>query len=62
MADREKADLLLEKTDVYKVYWLNCDFLLENLLLTVFLPNKVTAIKGRSRETAMFVADEEGVF
>jgi len=62
MADREEADFPLEKIDVYKVYWLDRDLLLENPLLTVLSPNKVTAIKGRPCEIATFVANKEGVF
>ena len=62
MADREEADLPLEKTDIHKVYWLNRNLSLKNPLLTVLSPNKVTATKGRPRETATFAADKEGVF
>jgi hypothetical protein len=62
MADREEADLPLEKADVHEVYWLNRNLSLENPLLTVLSPNKVTATKGRPRETATFAADEEGIF
>ena len=62
MADREEADLPLEKTDIYKIYWLDRNFLLKNPLLTVLLPNKVTVTKGRPCKTAMFVANKEGVF
>jgi hypothetical protein len=62
MADREEADLPLEKTDVHEVYWLDRNLSLENPLLTVLSPNKVTATKGRPRETATFAADKEGVF
>jgi hypothetical protein len=62
MANKEEAGLLLIKEDVYKVYWLDRDFLLNNLLLTVFSPKKVMTIKGRSCETAIFVADKEGIF
>jgi hypothetical protein len=62
IADREEADLPLEKADVYEVYWLDRDLSLDNPLLTVFSPKKVTAIKGRPCEIAIFAANEEGVF
>jgi hypothetical protein len=62
MADREEADLPLEKADVHEVYWLDRDLSLKNPLLTVLSPKKVTAIKGRPRKIATFTADEEGVF
>jgi len=62
MVDREKADLFLEKIDIYEVYWLDRDLLLKNPLLIVLSPNKIMATKGRPRETAMFVANKEGVF
>jgi len=62
MADKEEAGLSFKKKDIYKVYWLDCDLTLSNPLLTVLLPKKVIATKGRPCETATFTADEEGVF
>jgi hypothetical protein len=62
MADKEEAGLPLEKEDVHEVYWLDRDLALDNPLLTVLSPKKVTATKGRPRETATFAANEEGVF
>jgi hypothetical protein len=62
MADKEEVGLPLEKEDVYKVYWLDRDLVFSNLLLTVFSLKKVMATKGRPCETAMFVANEEGIF
>jgi hypothetical protein len=61
MADREEVDLPLEKADVYEVYWLNRDLSLENPLLTVLSPNKVTPTKERPREIATFTANEEEI-
>ena len=62
MADRKEADLFFKKIDVYKVYWLNRDLLLENPLLTVLSPKKVMATKGRPYKTAIFTANEKGIF
>jgi hypothetical protein len=62
IADKEEAGLSLEKEDVYKVYWLDHNLILSNPLLTVLLPKKVTAIKGRPCKTAIFTANKEGVF
>ena len=47
MADNEEAGCSLEKADMHKVYWLDCNLLAENLLLLVLSPKKVIAIKGR---------------
>jgi len=62
MADKEKADLPLEKADIYKVYWLNCNLLLKNPLLTVLSPKKVTVTKRRPCKIAIFIANKKGVF
>jgi hypothetical protein len=62
IADREEADLPLEKADVHEVYWLDRNLSLDNPLLTVLSPKKVTATKGRPCEIATFTANEEGVF
>jgi hypothetical protein len=62
MANKEEAGLPFVKEDVYEVYWLDCDLLLDNPLLIVFLLKKVTIIKGRPCEIAIFVADKEGIF
>lgn len=62
MADREEANLPLERADVHEVYWLDRDLSSGNLLLTVLSPKRVTATKGRPRETATFATSEEGAF
>jgi hypothetical protein len=62
MANREEADLPLEKADIHKVYWLNRDLLAEDPLLLILSPKKVTIIKGRPCKMAMFAIDEEGIF
>lgn len=62
MADKIEANLPLEKADVHEVYWLDRDLSLDNPLLTVLLPKKVTATKGRPREMATFAADEDDIF
>jgi len=62
IADKEEAGLPLVKADIHEVYWLNRDLSLENPLLMVLSPKKVTATKGRPRETATFATDEEGIF
>jgi hypothetical protein len=62
MADREEANLPLERADVHEVYWLDRDLSSGNPLLTVLSPKRVTATKGRPRETATFATSEEGAF
>jgi len=62
MADKEEARLSLEKEDIYKVYWLNCNLTLSNPLLTVLLPKKIIATKERPRKIATFTANKKGVF
>jgi hypothetical protein len=62
IADKEEAGLPLIKADVHKVYWLDRGLSLENPLLTVLSPKKVTATKGRPRDTTTFAVDEEGIF
>ncbi|KAH8774492.1 hypothetical protein F5883DRAFT_641116 [Diaporthe sp. PMI_573] len=62
IADKEEASLPLEKSNLHKAWYLDCDLCVENPLLSVLSPKKVTATKGRPREIATFASDEEGVF
>lgn len=62
LADKLEADLPLEKSDVHEAYYLNRDLSLENPLLTVKSPKKVTATKGRPRDVNTFAGNEDGIF
>ena len=62
MADKEEADLPLEKVDMHIVYWLDRDLLAKDPLLLILSPKKVTATKERPYKMAIFAIDEKGIF
>lgn len=54
--------LTFKKSNIYKVYYFDCDLSLKNLLFTIFLLKKVTAIKGRPCDINTFTSDENDIF
>jgi hypothetical protein len=62
IADKEEAGISLDKDDIYIAWYLDCNLLIDNLLLEVLSPKMVINSRGRPCDINMFAGNKEGIF